>query len=136
MKKHFLFLSLFIFLAIKGFTQNNSATLRYVDEANNKVEAALIINAIEKADFDEMEAVLKKSVLFTIESNYYSDKKIAIFTFKPKATSSISDFENLIIQAKITQIVYNSKAINSSQISENYTPINRSETKNNINLKK
>ena len=134
MKKNFLFLSLFLAFAFNHYAQDNNTTLRYIDVSNNKLEAAIILNSIEQPNFNLIKEKLELSPLFKIESNYVSNKKVGSFTFKSSSNATISDFEKLVVEATITQLVYNNKLISSAQISENYKPVNRTETISNKNF--
>jgi hypothetical protein len=134
MKKYFLFLSVFLVLAFNNYAQDNTTTLKYIDASNNKLEACLILNSIEQAGFDAIKEKLEQSSQFTIVSDFIPNKKFASFTFKSKSNATILDFEKLVIEGTITQLVYNNKLIGTTQISQNYKQVNRTETISNKNF--
>lgn len=128
MKKSLSLLIISLGFAYNSYSQDCNTSLRFIIVKENKIEAALLLNSIEKNDFETLKAKLELSGVYNIEADFIAENKFASFVLKSKSTASINDFENFIIDAKILQVVYNNTLINSTQISENYKPISSEAT--------
>ena len=128
MKKSLSLLIISLGFAYNSYSQDGNTSLRFIIVKENKIEAALLLNSIEKNDFETLKAKLELSGVYNIEADFIAETNFASFVLKSKSTASINDFENFIIEAKILQVVYNNILINSTQISENYKPISSEAT--------
>lgn len=117
-------------VAAVSFGQDFNTELRFLDVQETNTQAGMSFTNISKPQFDQLSAKINALKVYTVNSEFYSDKNKATITLVSSVNVSVTDFQGVLKQLEIKSVNYNGKLMAVSEIEVNYKPINKTEVIN------
>lgn len=117
-------------IAAISFGQNINTELRFLDLVEDKTYAGLYFTNISKSQFEQIKTKVNSLNVYTVKSEFFSDKNKAVISLVSNVPVSVGDFQGVLKQLEIVSVDYNGKKISVQEIESNYKPLNKTEVVN------